>query len=309
MGRPSTPKRRMGGSLNFTCASVPDTRAPSKIAAFGRRTWKLVCELTTTGALEARREPQLLHRHPRDAEVARRSDDRPDAEARRRVVLGLLGRGDEAVGGAHAERHVRLEPADERADAEADAQLLDRLVRRPPADEDQRRAVERAERVARGRRLPVDLLGVRRDRRVRRVRAARDRPLLARTEVVRPGQRGERDDGRRAPDRRAVHVANGVVGVDDAELAGELAREAEPREVAEEARARVGEAGGVVPERAEVVGAGHERARAAHGAHAAVGEVETSGARGARARAASTRRRRAAIANERAKLTGPSWPA
>jgi len=40
----------MGGSLKCTCASLPATRAPSKMAPLGSRTSNFACELTTTGS-------------------------------------------------------------------------------------------------------------------------------------------------------------------------------------------------------------------------------------------------------------------
>ena len=97
-------------------------RAPSKMAAFGSRTSNVACELDD-GELEARRDAEILPRHPRHAEVAGGGDNRTDAKARGGVVLGLLRRGDETVGRAHADRDVGLEVADQRADAEPDAEL------------------------------------------------------------------------------------------------------------------------------------------------------------------------------------------
>ena len=88
-----------------------------------------------------------------DAEVAARRDDRADVELAERVVGGSSGALMRRSGGLALNTTLRLERADERLEADADADLLDRLVREVRARDDERRAVEGHERVARGRRL------------------------------------------------------------------------------------------------------------------------------------------------------------
>ena len=152
--------------------------------------------------LPADADAHHLHRHVRDAAVDARREDRAHLELAEGVVARVLRGADDVVRRARAEDDGRLEGAGEHLDADAEAELLDRLVREPHAADDERRAVERDERVAL-RRRHLRAAGARdghrerRHRRHRREDARRHRVLLLVAEAVRPGDGRHREDGRR----------------------------------------------------------------------------------------------------------------
>src|SRR5262249_18519227 len=83
------------------------------------------------------------------------------------------------------------------------------------------------------------------------------------------------------------------------ELARVVDREAQPREVCEEARSRVGEARRVVPDGPEIIGASHERAASTHRSNPAIREIKPCRARVAMGQGTSERRSCRRHANER----------
>ena len=93
-------------------------------------------------------------RHEGDAGVPARREDGPHLELAVRVVARVLGRAHEVVRRAGAEPDRRLEGARQHLDAEAEAEVLDGLVREGQGRRGRRRPVERDERVALGRGCP-----------------------------------------------------------------------------------------------------------------------------------------------------------